>query len=116
MFSVLKGKLLYFLEKRLGYQGCTILKSAEGKKLISPCLKNAKPIAIGKLRALETYAIRNFLVQGGGKIVWSPRFGEHLYGTAGVFPKKDEIFNAFCGKYLNSLKYFRFIGSMVQPW
>lgn len=106
MLGFLKSKLIYFLEKQLGYKGFTILNSADGNNFISQCLTSHKPIAIGKLGAVEIYAIRNFLRYQGKKVIWSPISADVLYKNAGVFPKNNDIFNAFCVETLEALNDF----------
>ncbi|HAG81838.1 MAG TPA: hypothetical protein DCL61_11880 [Cyanobacteria bacterium UBA12227] len=101
-----KRNLICFLERNLGYKDYNILNVTEGNALISELLISRKPIAIGKLGAVENSALQNFQTHRDKKVVWSASLASSLYGNAGVFPQTEEIFNTFCLEFLDSLKHF----------
>ncbi|HBL12852.1 MAG TPA: hypothetical protein DD379_15945, partial [Cyanobacteria bacterium UBA11162] len=101
-----KRNLICFLEKKLGYKDYNILNVTEGNALISELLISHKPIAIGKLGAVENAALQNFQTHRDKKVIWSTSLSSSLYGNAGVFPQSEEIFNTFCVEFLDSLKNF----------
>jgi len=99
----------FFLEKRFGYSDCKILSSGDGNNLIAQLLNSNEPVAIGKIGAVETSAIQNFLLHRGKKVSWKSGLSEALYINAGIFPKNAQVFNAFCTEFVESLKKFNLL-------
>jgi len=113
MYYSLKLKFRRLLEKKVGYRTTDILNETYGNKLISKFLASQEPTAIGKIGAVENGSLRKFL--SGIKINTSSKTYQNLYKNAGVFPIEEEIIEAFCREFIDSLKNFDVIGVWFNP-
>jgi len=104
------------IDKKKDYRGLHVLSEADGNDLIAQLLKSAEPTAIGKLGAVETQAIQNFIKHKGNIEKWDAGIKMNLYRNAGVFPKNNEIFYRFCLEFLESLKSLDLIAVWYNPY